>query len=37
MCSYNFDKANGIIFMYDITYGPLLTDIKSVLNSIDKY
>ena len=37
MSSYNFDKANGIMIMYDITYGPSLTDIKSVLNNIDEY
>ena len=34
---YHFNKANGVILVYDVTYLPSLSDIKILLPKIDNY
>ncbi len=34
---YHFDKADGIFFVYDVTYRPSLTDLRKVIEGVDLY
>ena len=37
LSDYNFHKADGILFVYDITYRPSLNDLRKVLKEVDMY